>query len=240
MIDQTYDEAFKQLKKLKEKLAWLPWVGEHYSALPTENKVLLIGESHYLIDDPGSKTEHKSHNLTRRIVGSKGVDKKGKSSFYANTQKMILGNGTLKKRERYVFWSRVAFYNFIQTPMNSISNRPEDEHKLTASDNFIDVIKILKPSVCIFLGLGAAEKLNETIDNSEYEFEKQIGGAKKVGKNTPRIGRIIAPDGQVIKLLFVKHPSSYFSPGSWNMFLAKNAPSQMKWFKSLVNINNVA
>ncbi|WP_158642852.1 hypothetical protein [Mucilaginibacter ginsenosidivorax] len=239
-MDESYDQEFKQLKELKKKLTWLPWVGEHYSVLPAENRVLLIGESHYLTDSAGSKAEHEKDNLTRRIVGSKGIDQKGRSNFYINTQKLMLGNGTLQKRERYIFWSRLAFYNFIQTPMDSLKHRPTEEHMLIASDNFIDVIKVLKPSVCVFLGLGAAEKLNEVIHNSAYKFEREIGGAKKVGKNTPRIGRIIAPDGQVIKLLFVKHPSSYFSPGSWNLFLTKNAPSQMKWFKSLININKAA
>jgi hypothetical protein len=239
MSDQTYDKEFKQLKELKKKLNWLPWVGKNYIGLQPENRILLVGESHYLKTKPCDDVYYVKASATRDIIDQYGINEH-KTKFHINTQELMAGRPLWKKEARTAFWNNVAFYNFIQSPMEQLGYRPNNKHIADAGENFIDLLKILKPTVCIFLGLEAAEKLGGAFENSDYRFEKPIGKTKMVKRNCPRIGKVINADGQMIKLLFVKHPGSYFSPGSWNLFLAKNAPSQMKWFKSLVNINKAA
>jgi hypothetical protein len=230
-----YDGDFKRLRD-ENLLNWFPWVGINYPELPVECKVLIIGESHYNSEVEITDNSIEKYNYTRKIVGSLGVDaNKSKSNFYKNTVRLMIGKDTMEKQERIAFWKNVCFYNFIQRPMADSKKRPTIEDLETGGKSLMDLITLLQPATCIFLGLAAADHLNEILLKSDYKIEKEIGKVKPIKKNHPRMGKILNSDGQLIKLLFVKHPSKYFSPDSWNAFLNKNASSPMAWFRALIS-----
>ena len=53
-----------------------------------------------------------------------------------------------------------ASYNFIQEPMKSIHEEPSHADYETAWKCFADVVKIIKPNICIFIGLRNKKGIN--------------------------------------------------------------------------------
>jgi len=52
-MDTHIDNAFGQITGLK----WLPWVGDNYFKIPVENRMFIIGESHYYDGTGKSKND---------------------------------------------------------------------------------------------------------------------------------------------------------------------------------------
>jgi len=237
MDNLRYDEELEELIKLK-KLKWLPWVGEKYAT--HENKILFIGESHYA-KDPEDRRTYECKGKTREIVRNMGVighkadGDTYDSKFFVNTHNLIFGKNGLEKNQD--FYDNIAFYNFVQEPMDGKNGRPNQNHMETGRDNFLELLKVLKPSMCIFLGFGAYKAIN----NSKLGLVKEMEWSEKIGRgrrsSRGRFGSIQTPHGHIIKLIFVKHPSSYFSWSSWNEYLFKKIPDQMNWFKGLASAN---
>ena len=58
----------KKLKNVKNQ-KWLPFVGDNYLKISDNNKLLIVGESHYLDpDDPKSIERHNSIDFTREVI----------------------------------------------------------------------------------------------------------------------------------------------------------------------------
>lgn len=229
-LESTYDEQLLTLKNLK----WLPWVGKHYAQNSNENKILLIGESHYLGDKPDAEKEYEKRNMTRLIVKDMGVDgNKYGSDFFINTYKLLLTDKEFDNAGRRRLWDNVVFYNFVQTPMRNKKTRPKKQEMVDARSNFMDLLTIFKPTVCIFLGLKAELGLNETIEKLGYKLIKPISWKDRINGCYGRYGRIESPDGNMIKLVFVRHPSQYFTYGLWNNFLQKYIIDQLNWLKQI-------
>ena len=74
--------------------------------------------------------------------------------------------------------------------------------------------------------------MNEAIEKSEFTIERKIEWKEKVGTSWGRFGSMSDNDGEIIKLVFIRHPSSYFNAG-WADFIAKYIPTRMAWLKSL-------
>jgi hypothetical protein len=119
--------------------------------------------------------------------------------------------------------------------MNNSKSRPTYLELETGRNNFFGLIRVLKPSVCIFLGLKAEFKMNEAIKQSEFAVERKIEWKDRIGTSYGRFGSIKNNDGEVIKMVFIRHPSSFFNPQRWDEFLTKYIPLRMNWLKSLNN-----
>lgn len=95
---------------------------------------------------------------------------------------------------------------------------------LTDFDNgwktFIEVLKIIKPTDCIFIGVTAATSLERMMDQMNISRTARIYHPK-IGNTAPATASIRV-DNANIKLSFVKHTSAYFSPENWNPFLMQN------------------
>jgi hypothetical protein len=68
MVD---DRKFKDISNLK----WLPWVGEHFNSLDINNRLLIVGESHYHDNTPASIEKHNSPDFTRQVVEELAVER---------------------------------------------------------------------------------------------------------------------------------------------------------------------
>ncbi len=227
-----HDEQLKLLKKS----SWLPWVGKHFCDLPFEHRILFIGESHYLNEGTGEKEKYDQINMTRAVVNWMAINENyGKSQFFPNIPKLIWGNSNFNKSEIDKFWNHVAFYNFIQQPMVNISIRPTYAQLEIGRINFLEVIDILKPSVCIFLGVKAEYKLNEAIRTTQLKVIDDIHPNKKINNCWGRYGKFETEYKTTLKLIFVKHPSKFFTPQLWNNYLKKYIPGQMDWFNTLLD-----
>lgn len=65
------DENFGQIENLK----WLPWVGDRFNSLALDNKLLIVGESHYHDNTPDSIEKHNSPTFTREVVEELAIER---------------------------------------------------------------------------------------------------------------------------------------------------------------------
>lgn len=193
------------------QLTWAPWVGCQYHNNPLGKKVLLLGESHYY-EDP---EKVKSMDFTRDTIDTYCI-KTGKSDikFFNIVNLMFLNQARGNKERRGNFWSGVSFMNIVQEAMlfkdGRAQTRPNGDQYVHGWEAVRAVMEVIRPDVCIRLGR-----------ESYYQLEDQDPGGHHTLHNT-QVGRysllqkyIKLVDGHRCRVLFVPHPSRYFSSHKW-------------------------
>ena len=222
LIDISYDEDFTQIESLK----WYPWIGRRYKQ--SSKKLLIVGESHYMNHKDDLKYREwyeKSNNnkaYTRCCIYESAIKKCWSNKTYRNISKLFLRTDNANE----FLWEQVAFYNIIQLIMDyRIRQRP---NRLFAGawKTFVDVIKVIEPTDCIFIGVSASNTFNKGIRMLGLPYTN-IRQLKKVGRTYPRKSSINI-DGRDINILFVKHTSQFFSWNAWNKFLLNENPELME------------
>ena len=61
-MDKQYDARMQAIPSLK----WLPWVGDEYAA--SDARLLVLGDSHYALDDEDNETATHDKDFMRGIV----------------------------------------------------------------------------------------------------------------------------------------------------------------------------
>ncbi len=218
----------KEDKKLNQitSLTWLPWIGENY--FNQSKRLLIIGESHYA---DGETVEAYQANLqlaakndfTRKTIYQTQILKAYVHKPLKNLFSALFGNQVIDENK---VWSNLAYYNFVQRCMNySNINDKENTEQPTIKDfdlgweTFIELIKILKPTDCIFIGVRAAEPFERMMDKLKIQRSDRMTHSE-INNVSPRTASVVI-DGQQINLTFIKHTSAYFSPDAWSQFLEK-------------------
>ena len=162
---------------------------------------------------------------------------------YDNLFEIIAGDSFIddtprNRIQRAKLCSAICFANFFQRPFTYISTwreRPSctyanDDH-LPAWETALHEIAVLKPALCLFLGVTAAKcfdyymkqfrtKFNITAWNL-VEQQSRINGCK------PRSATITI-GGSTVQLEFIKHPGMFITCSSWRTYLRSRVP----WFKN--------
>ena len=152
-----------------------------------------------------------------------------------NLLKAILGNGSINKEK---LWSEIAFYNFVQRVMDYSSFNGNNTEQPTIEDFdqgwkvFVELVKILKPTDCIFIGVSAAVPFERMMDQLNIKRTDRISH-DKIGNTNP-ISATIEIDGHTTKITFVRHSSAYFSPEEWNPFLEQQHGNIIKEIKARI------
>lgn len=210
------------LKKIPN-LSWLPWIGTDY--LKNNNRLLIIGESQYA---QGETVEDYQKDLarvneidfTRNAVLQTQIQNHYKHPALDNLMKALLGNSSINKEK---LWKEIAFYNFVQRVMDYSSFDGKKTEQPTIADFdagwkvFVDVVKILKPTDCIFIGVSAATPFERMMDQLNIKRSNRIAH-DKIGNTNP-ISASIETDGHITNISFIRHSSAYFSPEEWRPFL---------------------
>ena len=125
-----------------------PWIGDRYSDAELYGlKILLVGESHY-----GDEPDDYSKSTTD-VVRWIGQDKR--YGFFTKISNLLLNSGHewLSDKERYDFWNKVAFYNYIQELAGKEARiRPTQGMWKNAVKPFLEVCKELAPDLIVFFG----------------------------------------------------------------------------------------
>lgn len=227
------------LKKVKEieGLKWLPWIGNHFSAMK-ENRILIIGESHYHDNSEESIEKHESPLYTQKVIKELAIERKyWKTKIFPNFHKAIMGNDSFNSND---FWNLLSFYNFIQKPMNTNNGRPTKNDFYQGWFSFFKVIEILKPNTCIFIGTESTNSFQKAILESNYKIEL-FERDEKISGVYPKRAVLIDSQDNKIELYFIKHTSKYFSWEKWNSYLQNQMTKQINWLKNEVSTkgNNV-
>lgn len=191
--------------------------------MPENRRLLIVGESHYLSteDVEKSASKHSDAYITRRVVQELGIEGNAYgTNFFVPLHKGLFGTDDIDKEK---FWHGVSFYNFIQKPMSSVSNRPTNQDFIDGWATFTEVHEILQPSHCLFIGNSAANYLEKALRNTNFNLER-ISWIEQIGRYYGKFARIKSPDGKLIDIHFIKHTSSYFSWALWHEYLKKQMP----------------
>lgn len=215
LLSLEYDNQFKATVGLK----WLPWIGKEY--FNSEHRLLIVGESHYLIDDKEhpervkkNKEEAEQLDFTRNVIQTFCIDNKKPQPTFDNLTRCLFDKRTMKKitlEMREEKWRHLAFYNFVQSPMKTNQMRPTKDDLQTGWNVFSKLINILQPTECIFIGFAAAD--------SAYNRYKCKRGKEKVGRYTARLFNVPLDNQHTCRCMAIKHTSQYFSWEEWRKML---------------------
>ena len=219
----NYDNQFEQVNNL----TWFPWVGTDYAS--ASRQILIVGESHYINEDTRKEAfareaqirENREH--TRLCLSEVLIDKSWYNPTYPNLMEALCDRGVMPENKEAL--DKIAYYNFIQRQLNYTDGeqKPTGEDYQVAWTCFIDIVKILRPTDCVFLGVrsetGFGAMMNAlNIEHSIVNFPEQVNGAY------PRKATITLEDGFSLTMYFIKHPSMYFSAQKWHDFLKEQTP----------------
>lgn len=237
-----YGEKLKQnkhIKTIKMKdtefdklplLAWYPWIGNEYLQVDAENKLLIIGESHYSGDTQESIDKHKQKSYTRTVIKEMAIGRNYYNTrIFPNLHKALFKND---KFDSSSFWNKVSFYNFIQRSLSSNKNRPTSTDIKEGWTNFFEVIKLLQPKICLFIGTTAADELKK-MQSPDFTFD-QAKWVKRIGGAYAKRAVLKGKDGKETLLLFIRHTSSHFNWEQWNGFLQESMPENLNWLEEQI------
>ena len=223
MADLKFDKQLTKINGLK----WLPWVGDRFDLLSAENRLLIVGESHYLKDTPESKKRHDSPTFTREVIEELAIKRQYyNTKIFQNLHRALFRNDDFDSQ---TFWNLVSFYNFIQRPMETNEGRPTSDDFYQGWLTFFETIKVLKPKTCLFIGTGASNLIQKAIPKTDFEMKSRIKDAIISGCYPKRV-TIKSSNDQKTDLIFIRHTSQMFSWQEWNGYLQKKIPNELNWF----------
>lgn len=234
-----YDAAFKNVSGL----TWLPWVGQHYSGRPPQQRLLVVGESHYYNGE--TKEEREANrakwlaypNYTRDVVSESLVNYDW-TTRTLDTLPRVLFKTTDIDRPR--LWGASAYYNLIQRMMDyqrdGSPERPTWDDYLQGWKVFSEVVSIIQPSHCFFIGVTAANSFNHWLAN-QTAFTGSIIATKKIGGTWARSGNLQTRE-RSIELIFVKHLGLPLSWLEWHDYLEVQHGNFMSWLRTEAYTNN--
>lgn len=225
LCDRQYDKEFDKNTLLER----YPWVGCNFAK--SSCRPLILGDSHYATDDDALEYL-KDKDSTRDVINTV-IDNKCKEE---DTWKMFEGllNTFIEVSPNNVkdFWSKVAFYNFIQEPMKETNEIPSDKHKEDGWRCLAGVIKVLHPTSILIVGVRndcCSDRING--DDIKLEDFKDDIDVKKINNCAPRIGNIKFGN-DIIPLTMIKHTSQGYSYNEWKNYLRIRDSQMMDYLSS--------
>lgn len=120
------------------------------------------------------------------------------------------------------FWSKIASYNFIQEPMKEVVANASQSCNEIAWKCFADVVQIIKPDICIFVGLKYDKGMNALDGENIRHFIKSFDII--INHSKPKFGELQFKDGNKLPFYMIHHTSMLYSPQLWHDFLNKEIP----------------
>jgi hypothetical protein len=215
-------------------LTWLPWIGKNFKN--NKKRLLIVGESHYALGDNDKEYQKRykdatdNKTLTRECIYESPVCGEWRNNTFDNIHRVLLRSNDFDKE---LFWEQVAFYNFIQRLMDyRVKERPTWVDFYSSWKTFIELIKILKPTDCIFIGVSASNSYNQAMEELGVKYEP-VKWLEGIGTAYARTATISLNDDE-IKLSFIQHASKMFSWSNWNTFLSRENGETLAFLKSKV------
>lgn len=225
-----YDAAFRDV----HGLTWLPWVGQCFSERPPHQRLLVVGESHYF---HGKTPEERQANrekwlkysqYTRDVVSESLIHREWTTPTLSNIPKLLFKTAEI---DHFRLWGDCAYYNIVQRMMDYKQDgqpeRPTGDDFIEGWKVFAEVVRIIQPSHCLFIGVGAADSFDFSMTSQKLSFEK-ISWPQKIGRTWARMAKLEIA-GKSTNLIFVQHLGKYFSWEQWHNYLQSQHADFMSW-----------
>ena len=232
VFTREYDPSFSSIPNL----TWRPWVGVDFPSCPPTHRLLIVGESHYAwVASPEQLEEHRKRHFanpdyTREVIAESAINEEWTNNTLRTIPKLLFRTGAIDRKR---FWSATAYYNFIQTQL-PYYNRGGSPERPSSSDFelgwqiFIQVVRAIRPSHCLFIGVTAANSFNASMHRQSEIHFKDVRITVKIGKVAARRAELEV-DGQSVDLCFVQHCGKFFSWQRWHDYLLTEHPDMMNW-----------
>ncbi len=210
------DSHFEEIKSL----TWFPWVGSSYK---DENpKMLIVGESNYEWGNNSQKYLEDA-KFNRFTIKWRIDREKTDAKILSNIEKALFGQTTTSVEESRNLWKKCSYYNLIQKAMKDKKTRPLENDYKEGWEVFFSVIEVLKPNYVLLCSTTALNKYKEQFNaemlkNSYSQVE--IKQYEKVGNINAGYVKIQKGD-YVVKILFIRQASSFFSWTRWHEYIKK-------------------
>lgn len=215
-VDNYCDTFFDDQLVVIEGIFRLPWVGVNYKN--KNPKTLVLGESVYGWNpkDPSSAERiSDSYNL-RKLQKAHAFDFKKNSKFVRNIERAIYSKKRPTNEEKAEFWNSVVYHNLVSRIIKTKKHRPSYNDYYLGWKIFDKLISVFDVDQVIVYGL-------ETVKIKAFKsYFKDVGIAPLKSSNLEKVGRskpkkfIIEKDGKNLSILFIRHPSAYFSWKKWS------------------------
>lgn len=116
--------------------------------------------------------------------------------------------------------------------MYTSDERPSKDDFIDGWKNFIDVVKVLKPDVCLFSGVTASNWFDEQMQKLEVSHDP-IEWREAISRIYPRVGAVNLENDH-LPLVFIKHCSRYFSWSRWHAYLQQTLPDATTYLREVV------
>ena len=221
---------------MRNGLCWLPWIGKYYNEQAI--KILVVGESHYASNKNRTEIQKDcdvdrvadDKDFTRAVIYESRIMRWWSNTTYDNVNFALTGRNNFDGRK---LWNKIAFYNFIQRPMRTVNERPLAEEFAAGWRNFVDVVKVIKPSICIFIGNSAANFFNEAMATLNVQYTP-AKGIKFVNGAWAKHSSLTIDD-YTLHIHSIRHAGRFFSWGSWNEYLHGAIPEAMSFLKAIIS-----
>ena len=172
--------------------------------------------------------------LTKDVVWESHFNEWWRNTMVGGLHRALFKTSGLPESGRKALWERVAFYNFIQRPMEynaEVKERPSGEEFFAGWNTFVEIAKILKPDVVIFVGTTAMGCFGQALSAMNIKHEEV--SCEYANGSYSRVGRLEV-DNHRTTLMSIRHTSQYFSWPTWNEKLAHQFPELMDYLNGLV------
>ena len=218
------------MKDKIDNLTWEPHIGKNYNKLGKEDRLLIVGESHYLAQNDQGIEEANNSNFTQITIGNFGYNSKNR--FFTNIRKIVLGQ---KADNPSLLWDNCAFYNFIQRPMKDAKERPTKQDFIEGWNVFFELVKELQPSLVLFAGSTAANVLHDnksTLMSADRNFER-VKWIYKIGRNYMKQVDFNFNGSESLQVVCTLHPSKCPNTKSWHDYFIKQSKGKLNYLHNL-------
>lgn len=220
-----FDISFDSQLSVINGVNRLPWVGTSFNA--GGSRMLILGESAYdWYTKDGSSIERISEpNNLRELHIKHAFNFKKESKFVRNVERAIFGKKTPSDYEKKTLWTSVSYHNLVSRILISNEKRPSYKDYFDGWATFDQILDVLKPSQVIVYGLERS-KINSLVEyysnkDAQIRVEKR---PEKIARSHPKVATI-EKNGSSVRLLFIRHPSSYFSWKKWHKAISAEFPN---------------
>ncbi|SAK48735.1 hypothetical protein AWB80_01260 [Caballeronia pedi] len=207
------DLSFDHLFEAREPLKWWPWVGRDFSRSAT--KTMILGESVYRWAE--GEAFDKRYGLTSglRVTHKNHALKFDRDSRYVrNIERAIFQRRNPSDAQKQALWSSVMYHNLVLDVMETVKRRPTEKQYQAGWTAALDLFDVMGVEQCLVFGVESINSLRAaaSAEKLRYSVERH---PTKVGRFCARSAFVDTKGGKPIKLLFVRHPSSFFAWRKW-------------------------
>ncbi|MDR5748800.1 hypothetical protein QCE73_37095 [Caballeronia sp. LZ029] len=207
------DLSFDHLFETRQQIKWWPWVGSEFSKSAV--KTMILGESVYRWTEGEAFDKRYALTSGLRVTHKNHALKFDRDSRYVrNIERAIFQRRNPSDTQKQSLWLSVAYHNLVLDFMKSVKRRPTEEQYQAGWTAALDLFDVMGVEQCLVFGVESLNALRLASREEGLHFSGERHPTK-VGRFCARSALVHTKSGRAVKLLFVRHPSSFFSWRKW-------------------------